>query len=485
MVSGVQQGRLLHMLVRLSRASRVLEVGCFSGYAALWMGLALPPGGKLLSLERDERAATVARRHLAEAGVGERVEVRLGDAMAALEAMADADEPPFELIFLDADKKRSWEYFELLVSRGMVAPDGLLLVDNVLWKGEVLARLDPDAILATSDAATHLESAARRSMSLRDALHDFSMQLAADERVEQLMLPLRDGLTWVQAARRANPTSAGHDGTGSSEERKLQEAEVALDGAPHTRNGAWDGTEAGRLPAYLRLVGSPEPAALCALRHELSGAATRDLDSVQEVDPRSELDGLLDTGGVQQGRLLHMLVRLSRASRVLEVGCFSGYAALWMGLALPPGGKLLSLERDERAATVARRHLAEAGVGERVEVRLGDAMAALEAMADADEPPFELSLLSAAALQVPSGQLSTEDLILQLLGHMAPQGLLIVRHASLRDARSDAAHSDALSDDLLSRLLALEAVEPQVRVVTVPSPDGDGGVLTLLGRTCE
>ena len=104
MVSGPQQGRLLYMLVRLARASRVLEVGCFSGYAALWMALGLPPGGHLLSLERDERAAEVAHQQLQASGVASQVELRLGDAMASLHALPDAT-PPFDLIFLDADKK--------------------------------------------------------------------------------------------------------------------------------------------------------------------------------------------------------------------------------------------------------------------------------------------------------------------------------------------------------------------------------------------
>ena len=77
MVSGVQQGRLLHTLVRLSRARRVLEVGCFTGYSALWMALGLPADGTLLSLERDERCAEIARQHLASAGVATRIQFRL------------------------------------------------------------------------------------------------------------------------------------------------------------------------------------------------------------------------------------------------------------------------------------------------------------------------------------------------------------------------------------------------------------------------
>ena len=107
MVSGAQQGRLLHMLVKLARAQRVLEVGCFTGYAALWMALALPPDGSLVRLERDERCAAVARKHLDAAGVASRVELRMGDAVEELENIRRGSIPPFDLIFLDADKKRT------------------------------------------------------------------------------------------------------------------------------------------------------------------------------------------------------------------------------------------------------------------------------------------------------------------------------------------------------------------------------------------
>ena len=496
MVSGAQQGRLLHMLVRLSRASRVLEVGCFSGYAAMWMGLALPAGGKLLSLERDERAAAVARAHLASAGLSDRVEVRLGDAMDALEALPGprCGEAPFELIFLDADKKRSWEYLELIVSRQLLAPHGLLLIDNVLWKGEVLARLDPAAVCATSAAASSLTPSARRSMELRDALHAFSTRLAADERMDQLLLPLRDGLTWAQHA----PASGA--------------SEAASGGDPR----AWDGTHEDKMAAYLRFVGSPEPSKLAALRQALAAeaasaaeetgydsaaaaqaaATTRisrgspeDLARISRGSPEDLARISREWCGVQQGRLLHMLVRLSRASRVLEVGCFSGYAAMWMGLALPAGGKLLSLERDERAAAVARAHLASAGLSDRVEVRLGDAMDALGALPG----PFELIVISAEALQVVP---SAEAAMRCALANLASHGLVIVvaqpatvsedptihEHARQEDARQEDAPRGALVPMLLS--LARQ-VEPAAHAVTLPSPDGDGGVLTLIGRTLE
>ena len=473
MVSGAQQGRLLHMLVRLSRASRVLEVGCFSGYAAMWMGLALPAGGKLLSLERDERAAAVARAHLASAGLSDRVEVRLGDAMDALGALPglQGGEAPFELIFLDADKKRSWEYLELIVSRQLLAPHGLLLIDNVLWKGEVLARLDPAAVCVTSAAASSMTPSARRSMELRDALHAFSTRLAADERMDQLLLPLRDGLTWAQCA----PASGASDAASSGDPR------------------AWDGTPEDKMAAYLRFVGSPEPSKLAALRQALAAEAASAAEEPWSTGDDTAAQAAATTRiscewcGVQQGRLLHMLVRLSRASCVLEVGCFSGYAAMWMGLALPAGGKLLSLERDERAAAVARAHLASAGLSDRVEVRLGDAMDALEALPG----PFELIVISAEALQVAP---SAEAVMRSVFANLASHGLVIIVAIIVAQpatvSEGPTIHEQAREEDargaLMPMLLSLaRQVEPAAHAVTLPSPDGDGRVLTLIGRTLE
>jgi len=438
------------MLVRLSRASRVLEVGCFSGYAALWMGLALPEGGRLLSLERDECAAEVAERHLAAAGLGECVEVRLGDAMASLEALP-ANELPYDIVFLDADKKRSFEYLDLLLSRNLVARDGLLLVDNVLWKGQVLDRLDPTAILATSESASTLPSAARRSMGLRDALHDFSVNLSVDDRVHQFMLPVRDGLTWVQ----------------------LQEGSGMLPTSTLPLSNDWDGSLEDKLAAYLRLVGSSEPACVTAMRDEVHA-----LPSGMDISLSPQVSSSAAECGTQEGRLLHMLVRLSRASRVLEVGCFSGYAALWMGLALPEGGRLLSLERDECAAEVAERHLAAAGLGECVEVRLGDAMASLEAL-PANEPPYDLIVISSTAL----ANASTDHLrspIEHAMSLLASHGLAIVLQPP------EALQSENQHSGISSVLHSLsQGREVDLSMVTLPSPDGKGGTVTLLGRMRE
>ena len=214
---------------------------------------------------------------------------------------------------------------------------------------------------------------------------------------------------------------------------------------------------------------SPEPARFAALRDETA---------------QRWPGGAHMVSGAQQGRLLHMLVRLSRASRVLEVGCFSGYAAMWMGLALPAGGKLLSLERDERAAAVARAHLASAGLSDRVEVRLGDAMDALGALPG----PFELIVISAEALQVVP---SAEAAMRCALANLASHGLVIVVAQPATVSEDPTIHEHARQEDaprgaLVPMLLSLaRQVEPAAHAVTLPSPDGDGGVITLIGRTLE
>ena len=157
MMSGAQQGRFIHMLVRLARAQRVLEIGCFTGYAAMWIAAALPHGGELVSCEHDERVAEIARRHLASSSLSSRVEICVGDALETLEALP-ADTAPFDLIFLDADKKRYKQYSDLLLQRGLISPDGALLSDNVLWKWQVLELLGStkESRAATAAAAAVL-----------------------------------------------------------------------------------------------------------------------------------------------------------------------------------------------------------------------------------------------------------------------------------------------------------------------------------------
>ena len=124
-------GRLVQLLVRLSGAERVLEVGTLGGYSAVWILRALPENGSLLTLEGEPRHAAVARETLRQAGFSERSEVREGEALALL---GELDEP-FDVVFLDADKESLVQYLEH--GARLLKPGGLLLADNALWRGLV------------------------------------------------------------------------------------------------------------------------------------------------------------------------------------------------------------------------------------------------------------------------------------------------------------------------------------------------------------
>ena len=136
------QGRLLHLLARLGNARRILEIGTLGGYSTSWLARALPPGGRLLSLELDPRHAEVARSNLARSGLLDRVEIRVGPAAASLEALARERVEPFDLIFLDADKVGYPDYFDGALR---LARSGTLLVaDNVVRRGDVARAASED-----------------------------------------------------------------------------------------------------------------------------------------------------------------------------------------------------------------------------------------------------------------------------------------------------------------------------------------------------
>lgn len=162
--------RAVQILLRAAGARRVLEIGTLAGYSAVWIARALPPDGKLITLEIDPERAAVARDSLEDAGYGARVEVRVGDALGLMVAMDP--NPPFDAVFLDADKERYSDYLEQaarLLRRG-----GLLMADNALWRGEVL---DPEGFGG-----------------LAVDIHRFNERVAADERFEATILPVGDGL---------------------------------------------------------------------------------------------------------------------------------------------------------------------------------------------------------------------------------------------------------------------------------------------------
>ncbi|HEU5174525.1 MAG TPA: O-methyltransferase [Gemmatimonadaceae bacterium] len=162
-------GRLLQVLLRAIGARRVLEVGTLGGYSALWMARALPPDGRLLTLERDAAHAAFARRHLAAAGVADRVEVREGHALQLLPAL---DGERFDLVFLDADKEPLPTYLDWALR--LVRPGGAIVADNALWGGRVL-----------DDRATDEATVAVR---------EFNRRLATDPRLTSIVVPTHDGV---------------------------------------------------------------------------------------------------------------------------------------------------------------------------------------------------------------------------------------------------------------------------------------------------
>ena len=168
---GPDKAGLLALLVRISGARDLIEVGTFTGYSSLAMALALPAAGRLLCCDVSEEWTAIARRYWRRAGVADRIELRLAPAIETLRALPAG--PQFDLAFLDADKERYPDYFAELVPR--LRPGGLLLADNVLWSG------------AVADDADQRESTA--------GLRRFSRLAVDDERLETVMLPAFDGLS--------------------------------------------------------------------------------------------------------------------------------------------------------------------------------------------------------------------------------------------------------------------------------------------------
>jgi predicted O-methyltransferase YrrM len=125
-------GKMLHLLALSIGARRVLEIGTLGGYSAIWMARALPPGGELVSLEIDPRNAEVARKNIERAGLGNRVQVKLGPAIESLPNLAG----PFDMAFIDADKESNAAYFDHAVR--LSRPGGLVIVDNVVRGGGVI-----------------------------------------------------------------------------------------------------------------------------------------------------------------------------------------------------------------------------------------------------------------------------------------------------------------------------------------------------------
>jgi len=137
------QGKLLQILAQVLGARRILEVGTLGGYSAIWMARALPPDGRLVTLEADPKHAEVARANLARAGLAAVAEVRVGPALETLPRLAAEGAGPFDLVFIDADKPSNPDYFTWALR--LTRPGALILVDNVVREGRVLDAASEDA----------------------------------------------------------------------------------------------------------------------------------------------------------------------------------------------------------------------------------------------------------------------------------------------------------------------------------------------------
>lgn len=169
-----EQGQFMAMLVRLMGARRCLEVGTFTGYSSLAIALVLPDESRVVTCDVSEEYTGIARRYWDEAGVADRVELRLGPAVETLDALLDdTAAPPFDFAFIDADKTGYDAYYERCLA--LLHPGGVVAFDNTLWDGKVA---DP----AVDDEDTR-------------ALRALNEKLFADERIELSLVPIADGLT--------------------------------------------------------------------------------------------------------------------------------------------------------------------------------------------------------------------------------------------------------------------------------------------------
>ncbi len=161
---GPNEGAFLRFLVTLMKPQRVLEIGVFTGWSSIEIARGLPAGGKLIALDVNEETTAIARRYAEEMGVADRIDYIVGDAGQTIAAL---EGPPFDLVFIDAWKPDYVDYYEAVLPK--LAPDGLILADNTL------GALDGN-----------------------EGIVRFNEHVSADERVESVLVPIRDGLTMIR-----------------------------------------------------------------------------------------------------------------------------------------------------------------------------------------------------------------------------------------------------------------------------------------------
>ena len=174
MISGKQQSHLLRFICRMKKPQRVLEIGTFSGYSAISMAMELPENGILFTIETNEEHQDIIEKYIRKAKLESKINLIIGDALNVIPSLNEK----WELVFMDGDKSEYDRYYDLIIDA--LNPGGIVLVDNVLWSGKVLI---PSDVL--HDESTRLIDA-------------FNKRIAQDDRVEVMLLPLRDGILLIQ-----------------------------------------------------------------------------------------------------------------------------------------------------------------------------------------------------------------------------------------------------------------------------------------------
>lgn len=172
MVVGPLEGAFLKMMTQIVGAKRILEIGMFTGYSALCFAEALPKDGTILTCEVDDESAALARAYFARSPHGRKIEIRMGPALDTMRSITG----PFDLIFIDADKTNYVNYYRRALD--LISPNGVILVDNVLWDGQVLLQSPPDERTA--------------------AIQELNRVVAADSRVTAVLLTIRDGVLMIR-----------------------------------------------------------------------------------------------------------------------------------------------------------------------------------------------------------------------------------------------------------------------------------------------
>jgi caffeoyl-CoA O-methyltransferase len=172
MMVGLLEGRFLEFLVRHTKAKAVLEFGTFTGWSSIAMASGLPPGGRVITCDTEQETTEIARRYAEEAGVADRIDYRVGPGLDVVEQL----DGPFDLVFVDADKGNYVNYYEAALPK--LADDGLIVADNVLWSGRVVNEASEE------EGTQHIR--------------EFNEHVMRDDRVECVMLTVRDGMTLIR-----------------------------------------------------------------------------------------------------------------------------------------------------------------------------------------------------------------------------------------------------------------------------------------------